>query len=57
MNSNNAQQFLTQAANNIPPLKQVMNIIANGGNPKAIFEILARQMNADPNLILNKLLN
>ena len=57
MNSNNAAQFLSEAFQQNPQLRQIMKFIQNGGNGKALYEMLAEQRGADPNLILNKLMN
>lgn len=57
MHSGNPSQFLAQATAQNPQLKSIMSMIANGGDPKTIFENLARQRGIDPNLILDKLMS
>ena len=38
-----------------PGLKQIMNMIKNGANPKQMFFELAKQKGVDPNTILSQL--
>ena len=57
MHSNNAQQALTNILANTPQMQPIMQMLKNGGNAKAIYENLARQMNVDPNWLINKLTN
>jgi len=41
-----------------PQLRQIFNLVKNGGNPQVIYENLARQMGVvDPNYLLSKLMN
>ena len=55
MHSKNAEQYLAAIAMNNPQFKSILNMVKNGGNPQAIYEMLARQWGVDPNWLLNKL--
>jgi len=57
MHSNNAQQALTSILANTPQMQPIIQMLKNGGSAKAIYENLARQMNVDPNWLINKLAN
>ena len=55
MNSKNAQQFLLEMAQMNPQFRNVMEV-AQKGNGQQLFEMLAKQRNIDPNIILQKLI-
>lgn len=47
-----------QMAQNNPQMQEVMNYIQqNGGDPKAVFYNLSRQMGVEPNDVLNQVRN
>ncbi len=54
MNSKNAQQFLLEMAQMNPQFRNIMEV-AQKGNGQQLFEMLAKQRNIDPNIILQKL--
>lgn len=55
MNSKNAQQFLLEMAQMNPQFRNIMEV-AQKGNGQQLFEMLAKQRNIDPNIILQKLI-
>ena len=54
MNSKNAQQFLLEMAQMNPQFRNIMEVVQKG-NGQQLFEMLAKQRNIDPNIILQKL--
>lgn len=56
LHSNNSSELLANMAANNPQIKQLMQIAQNGGNLKLIYEQMARQVNVDPNWLINKLM-
>ena len=57
-NSGNPQMMLQQMMMKNPNIKQVMDYInANGGNPKDAYYKMANDIGANPDDIINQLMN
>lgn len=55
-NSKNPQALLQSMAQQNPQVRHVLQLVQqSGGNPQSAFYNLAKQMNVDPNSILNQL--
>lgn len=54
--ASNPQQALQTLMGQNPQLKQVMDLVRQGGgDPKTVFYKLAEQQGVDPNVVLNSL--